>query len=80
MDVGRYFSTQSCVLLMVSGAVCGGLAAFGHWRAFWALRARRLRNLQRALVIYGLLCCASYTVHQYRRLRADGVLGLIYRI
>ena len=40
MDVGRYFSTQSCVLLMVFVVSCGRMAAFGHWRAFLALRRR----------------------------------------
>ena len=64
------------------GFWCLARADGGFWSLarFFALRARARRKLQRALVIYGLLCCASYTVHQYRRLRADGVLGLIYRI
>ena len=63
MDVGRYFSTQSCVRLMVFVASCGGGVAIG---GLWSL-ARfscaalvRRRELQRAPVVGGLLDCASW--------------------
>ena len=62
MDVGRYFSTQSCVRLMVFVASCGGGVAIGGlWSLarFLGAAGWRRRKLQRALVIGGLLYCAT---------------------